>query len=152
MKNFLLITLILALFTGCSSSNAFSKFNLTPEQAKSENSILSSKIHFKGKTVGIISALYLNQVFPKVYNENAWFYVSVYTKNSEDNLNFFLNGEKTLSIKKLHAENKFSNLISLNENWKTYYLLQFKQPSNALSFVAKNSLYSSDALIYTKED
>ncbi len=152
MKTFLLITLISALFTGCSSSNAFSQFSLTPEQSKSENSILSSKIHFQNKTVGTVSAVYLNQVLPKIYNENEWFYVSMYTKDSEKDVKFFLNGEKALNVKKLQVENKFSHLLSSVEEWKTYYLVEFKQLGNTLSFIVKNSNASSAPLIYKKED
>ncbi len=152
MKNFLLITLIFAFFTGCSSSNAFSRFNLTQEQAKSENSILSTKIHFQNKTIGIVSTVYLNQVLPKLYNKNEWFYVSVYINNPEDDLKFYLNGEEALSVKKLQEKNKFSHLLSSTEDWKTYYLIEFRQLGNTLKFVAKDASYSSDPLVYKKED
>ena len=152
MKTFLLITLILALFTGCTSSNAFSRFNISQEQAKSENSILSSKIHSDKKTVGIVSAVYLNQVLPETYHGDEWFYVSVYTKGNVKDLQFFLNGRGAFDFKELDQNNKFSHLNSSKEDWKTYYLVQFNRLGSTLSFVTKNSLYSSDALVYKKED
>ena len=152
MKTFLLITLISALFTGCSSSNAFSRFNLSPQQAKSENSILSSKIHDKNTTVGILSAVYLNQVLPETYNEDEWFYVSIYIKDSVKDLQFFLNGKEALNFRELNVGNQFSHLTSSKEDWKKYYLVQFNKQGNSLSFVAKNSQYSSTPLVYKKED
>ncbi len=153
MKTFLLITLILILFTGCSSSNAFSRFNLTSMQIKCENSILSSKIHSQNKTIGTLSVLYLNQVLAKTYNKDEWFYVSIYTtKDKGRDIKFFLNGEEALSVKELQVKNKFSYLLSSTQEWKRYYLVRFKKLDNRLSFIAKNSNFTSDPLIYKKED
>ena len=151
MKTFLLITLISAFFTGCSSSNAFSKFNLTPEQAKGENSMLSSKIYAKGKTVGVLSAIYLNQVFPKTYHENEVFYVSLYLKNSLKGVAFSLNGEEALHIEELKRDNKFSSLLPSKEKWKKYYLVEFKKEGKNLTLLVKTQEYKSDALLYFKD-
>lgn len=152
MKNFLLITLIFAFFTGCSSSNAFSRFNLTPEQAKSENSILSSKIHSSNKIVGVVSAVYLNQVLPKTYNKNESFYVSFYTKNAVKDLKFFLNAKEAIKIKELESDNEFSSILASKEDWKKYYFVEFSKQGEKLSFVAQTKRYKSDALVYKKED
>ena len=152
MKTFLLITLIFALFTGCSSSNAFSRFHLSESQAKGENSILSSKIYSKNEVVGMVSTLYLNQVLPEKYKNNEWFYLSVYTKKDLENLKFLLNGKEPLLVQELNASNEFSSLISSNEKWKKYYLLEFKKVGETLHLQLKSSSYSSLVLSYAKED
>ncbi len=152
MKNFLLITLILALFTGCSSSNAFSRFKLTQRQAESENSILSAKIYSSDTTVGLVSTLYLNQVFPDIYKKDESFYVSLYIKDGVKDLHFLLNGEEAIKVKELQKANEFSSLLSSKENWKRYYLVEFSKQGKKLSFVAKTKHYKSDALIYEKEN
>ena len=152
MKNFLLITLILAYFTGCSSSNAFSRFNITPKQAKIENSILSSIIYSSNDIAGLISVVYLNQVFPKIYTKYEDFYISVYTKNEVKDLNFFLNGKKAIEIKELESNNKFTSILASKVKWKKYYLVEFNKQGEKLSFVAQTKHYKSNPLIYKKED
>ena len=149
MKTFLIITTLLILFNACSYDNAFSSFDITPKQAQSENSILSSKIQNKSQVNGIISVVYLNDVLPKEYRDSEYFYVSLYTKDKTE-VSFLLNDTQPLSIENLPAKNKFSTLTSFSPEWQKYYLVHFAEQGKSLAFMAKNSTFSSEKMLFKK--
>jgi len=152
MKTFLLITSIVMIFTNCSNQSAFSHFNIESKQAKSEESIQSSKIYNKLSTNGIISSVYLNSVIPKEYKEHEYFYISMYTKNDDNNISFLLNNKKAIKVSELQNPNKFSYLTSSHTQWKNYYLVEFMKEGNLLNFQVKLSNSSSSNMIYIKDE
>ena len=154
MKTFLITTLFLLLINGCSTRNAFTSFNLTQNQEKSEDSILNAKIYKEDKITGVMSAVYLNRVLPQEYHTNEYFYIVLYDKhkNTDEKIEFFVNEKKALSVKKLEAKNKFSNLIFSNSDWKRYYLVSFEKQGVTLKLKVKIAQHKSDNLIFKKED
>jgi hypothetical protein len=150
MKTFLIITAFSIIFTNCSHQSAFSYFNITPEQAKSEESIQSSEIYNKQNISGVVSAIYLNSIMPKEYNGDEYFYIYMYSKNDDKNITFLLNNKKALKIIELQNQNKFSHLVSSNPQWKKYYLVKFSKEGNLLKFQVKLSQSSSKKMIYIK--
>lgn len=157
MKTFLILTIILTIFTNCSEKNAFSNFNITPNQEKSEDSLQSSKLFNHDTMQGIVSAVYLNSVMPKEYNDKEYFYIYVYTKNPNEKLEFFLNGIEANSIKELKVKNKFSNLTSFAGKWQKYYLVSFDTQGDKLSLITKSSKvseneFSSKPMLFQKDD
>ena len=152
MKTFLTLSLLTILFSGCAKHSAFSDFNLTLSQERSEDSIQSAKIYNKTKTVGLFSSIYLNRVYPQKYKDGEYFYIYLYTKEDAKNLDFFLNNKPALSIKSLESTNEFSKLTSPTESWKEYYLVQFKKEGKKLTLQVKNSQISSDPMIFKKDD
>ena len=152
MKTFLITITIFLLLQGCTARNAFDKFNISEDRAKSEDSILSSKIYNKEKVDGIISVVYLNNIFPDKYKNNEYFYVSLYTKEKKEPLFFYLNGKKAFMVQELNASNEFTALTSLKSKWQKYYLVDFTHQGKSLTFTAKNSLFSSDKIVFKKPE
>jgi len=152
MKTFLIIILFMFAFDGCSTKNAFSSFKITLEQEKSEDNIQSSKIKDGEIIDGLVTAIYLNKVIPQTYKENEYFYVYLYTKHNNDNIKFLLNGNEALKVEELEAENIFTYLTSFKADWSRYYLVAFKAEDANLSFSVKNAQFSSNELIFEKEE
>jgi len=162
--NFLSVTAVCALLlSGCSYNNAFTKFHMDKEQELSASSLQSSKIISQdGQTKGVFSAIYLNDVYPESFNQNEYFYVSIYlkdkkkiydpNKNEDVALTLMLNGELPIKIKKLPNKNQFSHLLSRTNDWNVYYLVAFKEQGNTLSLVLKDKNSSSSALTYYKDE
>jgi len=150
---YIIITLITVLtFSGCSKNNAFDNFKLTKEQELSINSLQSSKIKSGEDIDGIFSAIYLNDIYPKLFNNNEYFFVFYYMKSNDIDAKFRLNDENTIKIKKLPANNRFTNLIDMKNSWNSYYLVAFnKQEKKSLNLLLENGQYISDPLMYQKD-
>ena len=152
----------IVLLSACSSKNAFSKFNMSKEQELSVSSLLSSKIKSQdGNIDGVISAIYLNDIYPNSYNTNEYFFVYIFLKNKKEmhnpkqfdklETNLRLNGELAIKIKQLPHKNKFSNLAFIKSDWNKYYLVAFKkQDKNPINLVLESGQSSSDQLRYQK--
>jgi hypothetical protein len=162
MKNILISIAILAFLSACSSKHAFSQFNLEKEQELSIESLLSSKLKSKdGKVYGIVSAIYLNDIYPKAYNNDEYFFVYVYLKEKEElhnpkyfdnfKLNLKLNGVVPVKIKQLPHDNQFSKLAFVKSDWNQYYIVAFKkQNKDTINLVLENNYSSSRRLKYKK--
>ncbi len=162
MKYFITTLTILLLLSGCSKNNAFDKFQLDKVQELSINSLQSSKIKIGDSVNGIVSAIYLNEVYPEQFNHNEYFFVYVYLKedakmydpNIQNDYGIILklNNQKPIKIKKLPAENRFTHLVSIKNGWNSYYLIAFdKHDNNDISLVLENGQFFSDPLSYQKE-
>ena len=154
MKNILITILFITIFTNCSTNNAFSHFTLDSDQAKSEDTLQSSKIVSESKkNEGIISVIYLNNVFPKTYNTKEYFYIHYYLKESSNTIDFFLNNKSAQESKELESKNRFSDLTSFKGAWQKYLLVTFeKQEKDVLVFKAKTSDATSREIIFRKEN
>ena len=164
MKFFFITLTFTILLTGC-SQNAFTKFNLDKEQELSVSSSQTSKITFSNsnKVYGIFSAVYLNEINPKSFNKNEYFYIYVYLKNETSSKKSFLmknidssitlNGRPPIKIEKLPHANRFSHLSVVSNKWNKYYLFTFKKEDNVtkqLKLTFKKDDLSSEVLTYKK--
>jgi hypothetical protein len=161
MRYILTILTFSLLFMGCADKNAFSKFNMQPDQELSAASLQGTKIKNGDNVEGIFSAIYLNKVYPNVYTLNEYFYVYLYLKDekkmhdsntlNEIKLTLKLNGKIPLKVKKLDAKNQFSHLASVHSEWKRYYLVAFeREEESEINLVLETDQSSSDALTYQK--
>jgi len=151
MKTFLIITVLILLFDGCSQHTAFGEFNFTKTQELTEDSIQSFKIK-KGHDIdGIVHVVYLNKVFPKRYKKDEYFYVYYYLKDQNAKVSFLLNNKKALSKKQLSANNEFSEILSFNAPWSKYYLVKFKEEGNLLLFTIKTDKAAEATLKFVKD-
>jgi len=151
MKSILILTTLMLIFDGCSHKNAFSNFEMTQKQELGASSLQNSKVKEGERVDGIFSAIYLNEVYPKSFNQNEYFYVFYYLKN-EENTSLKLNGLAPLKIKKLEKENQFSHLVKVQNRWTQYYLVSFAQQENNISLVFENGQSFSDTLVYQKDE
>ena len=85
MKTFFIILTLLTFLTGCSSKNAFDRFDMDKEQELSISSLQTSKILSKeGKVEGFFSVIYLNETYPKSFNGNEYFFVYTFIKEHKE--------------------------------------------------------------------
>ena len=152
MKTFTIILTFLVLISGCSSKNAFERFNMSEEQELSEDAQQRSKIKSGDKVNGIVSTIYLNFVSPETYSDEEYFYVYTYVKNKNYEFRFLLNDKEPVSVKELPSTNKFTELTSISNEWSKYYLVKFAKQDDKLSFVFENGPYSSDILRFEKDE
>ena len=152
MKTFLITILFMFAFDGCSTKNAFSSFNITPDQERSEENTKSSKIQNGNNIDGVVTAIYLNKAMPETYKENEFFYVYLYTKQDNQNIEFLLNGEAPLKVEELEVENMFTRLTSFKADWSKYYLVAFKSQTEELSLLVRNAEFTSNKLLFEKEE
>lgn len=153
--------MIFTLFVACADKNAFVKFNMQEDQELAAANLQSSKIKMSQSVEGIVSVIYLNKVYPKVYTNDEYFYVYLYLKDKKEmfdpkklddiKLTMKLNSRLPIKIKKLDAKNKFSHLSLVENEWHLYYLIAFKQESeDEISLVLESGQSRSDALVYQK--
>ena len=152
MKIVFIFLISLVFFIGCAEKNAFSRFNMDKQQELSANSIQSSKIKAGNFVEGVVSVVYLNEVYPKSLDENENFYVFTYVKDKNTRLKFLLNNIQASSIKILKAENAFTYLTSIDAKWNHYYLVQFPKQKDILTFVLESGQSSSDPLVFEKDE
>jgi hypothetical protein len=152
MKTFLIISLLTIIFNGCTTHNAFDKFNITPTRELSEDSIQSFKLKHNNKVDGIVSVVYLNKVLPKLYKNNEYFYVYFYVKDKNTSVTFTLNGQPSMLREKLKANNEFSYLTSFDAFWSKYYLIGFKEQGNVLDLNVSTSKAAEATLKFVKDE
>jgi len=153
MKTFFIVFLSIFFLNGCAQKDAFSRFHLTKEQELSENSIQVLKIKdFNQNILGMASALYLNEIYPKRYSDGEYFYVYYYIKD-KSKIEFILNNQPAIKVEKLKTKNQFSKLLNIKSSWHSYYLVKFEKTEDiklTLQLKAKNFL--SKGFVYKKED
>ncbi len=163
MKYILILTSFFILFIGCADKNAFSKFDMQKAQELSASNSQSSKVKTKENIDGIVSAIYLNKVYPNTYTTNEYFYVYLYLKDEKEmynpnsvndvNLTIKLNNKLPIKVKKLSNKNKFSHLSSVENEWRRYYLVAFeKDEKSELSLVLESGQSVSDKLMFQKDE
>jgi len=141
---------IIIFFGGCASSNAFTKFHVSSNRQYAFSNFQLSDISYKQRSIGTIEAVYLNNIFPKRYNHDEYFYVVVYLQTNQA-LKYTLNKHSPLQVTKLTKHNQFSSLLPIIDNWHKYYLVKFKYIANDhLVFRAKQANFHSYALRYLK--
>jgi hypothetical protein len=153
MKTFLTIFAFTVVIAGCAHKSAFESFNISKEQERSEDLIQSSKIKSDDKTIGIVSAVYLNKIKPDKFKENEYFYIASFVKKEyPQNLGFYLNKHKALNVKELNTTNEFTSLMQIDADWYRYYLVSFKKEGSLLRLEVKNQAGSSQPMLFNKEE
>ncbi|MCW8837558.1 MAG: hypothetical protein OQJ77_01580 [Thiovulaceae bacterium] len=139
------ILLFFLFISGCSSKNAFYNFDMDKHQQLSAQSFKRIKLTNGEEVIGTFSSIYLNEVYPDRYNNNEYFFVYVYLKDSTKKYNIKLNSNDSLKIKELYYDNRFSRLISERSKWNRYYLISYEKVEDLLNlqlFVDKSALAS----------
>lgn len=152
MKKNLIIFIITLISLGCSSRNAFDNFSITEKQEFSENNIQSSKIKNGNIVHGTVSSIYLNKVSPELYKDAEYFYIYLFTKDENLPLTFELNGLCSLVVKELNSTNEFTYLSLSHADWQRYYLVKFKEQEDILKLVVKSGEFSSDTIVFEKDE
>lgn len=162
MKFFLILLTFLVLFSGCSKKNAFFAFKMDRTKELSAASLQSSKIISKeGEVSGVLSSIYLNDVYPKSFNEYEYFIIFLYLKDNKElynpdsdvqsDLKLTLNSELPIKVEKLPKENKFSHLIDRKNDWTDSYVVVFERAESMILFIEDNQSSSATALRYKRD-
>lgn len=149
----LLLGLLTTLFiSGCATKNAFSKLNMGREQEVAVENTRYSKIMSEDNVGGIFSAVYLNNIYKDMNQKTQNFYISIYTKKSDRNLDIKLNGQKPLRIVKLPNSNKYSHLLTTDNEWRRNYEVTFTKTKNLnINLSIDSDQFSSGLLKYSKD-
>lgn len=150
--------MFLIFFTGCSQKNAFVKFNMNKDEERSVSSLQTSQIIDKsGEIAGVISVVYLNEIYPKKFNKYDSFYIYIYMKDSK-NINFIdpkinleMNEQVPVNSTELPNNNEFTHLVNIKNSWNRYYLVEFERDCNTLNLIFDNGLSLSNILKYQKD-
>jgi hypothetical protein len=130
---------------------------MTKDEQITASNLQTSKITTKDEDInGIISAVYLNEIYPDIYNDNEYFFVYSYIKDKSsllsNSLNIQLNTHPYIDIRELPKESRFSNLVSTASEWNKHYLVTFEKEDNStleLRYIDEES--SSSSLIYKNQ-
>ena len=152
MKTFLVFLVFSIFFAGCAEKSAFSRFDMSEKQELGADSLMNSKVREGNRVEGVVSVIYLNKIYPEIYQEGEFFYVYMYLKNRDNKLSFILNNEEAISVKKLPIKNKFNYLTSIDTKWNKYYLVKFKKQGDILKFLLESGPSSSDLLVFEKDE
>jgi len=158
MKYMIINLALLLLFAGCADKNAFSRFHMKEEQELGAVNLQNSELkNSDGDIKGIISVVYLNNVYPKKYVDYEYFYIYFYLNDKKDiqNINFMLklNNKLPISVKELSNTNEFSKLTSTQNRWNKYYLVKFNEDKNTtIKFEMTDEDLSSNPMFYYKDE
>ncbi len=152
MKTLWLAVTFVVLFSACADKNAFEKFQMSAVEERGADSIFNSKIK-DGKNVnGIVSVVYLNRVYPIKFPNDEVFYVNFYLKDKTQPFFFMLNNQKSIDAQELQVNNPYAFLTPLQTKWSKYYLVKFKKQKDILKFSFHNGSFSSDPLVFEKDE
>ncbi len=140
MKLLLLSSLVsFALLSGCSSQ--FERYTLDDTKERAASSYEVGQIVRNGKIKIMMSAIYLNEVYPEYDHKNAHFLVGIYSKKpikiyigeqrppeEKDSYNLKLRQILALSYSKLDADDPLIELLPVNTSWAEYYFVTFPFP------------------------
>lgn len=150
MKTFLISTAILVTFLGCSHNNAFDRFEMSKTRELSEENIQSAKITQGDEVGGVVTAVYLNKIYPHLYKDAEYFYIYLNLQEKTQETQFILNNLPSLLVEELNSTNEYTELTLFDAEWKRYYLVGFKEGKGNLKLHVKNGEYSSSVLTFKK--
>lgn len=150
-NNLLLLGIFTIILTGCNAKNAFGEFGLSSEKEVGVSYLRSAKVVGKDTEIkGSFSALYLNAIYPDM--NNSAFYIFFYSKEKSSDLNISLNGKQAIKVEKLSNKNQFSHLVDINNNWNSYYLVEFKKELYPLKLTYTSGDSVPLELVYDKQE
>lgn len=154
MKTLLTLLTSTILLSGCVDKNGFDNFNFSSQKQQWENNQINSRINYKTQMRGIVSAVYLNKVFPERYHDGEYFYVTFFLKDNTVKLDFLLNAEVATSIEELPNNAEFKNLVNDSREWNKYYIIGFaeQKDQDTLSLKVQNDILASGEMIFKKDE
>ena len=140
MKLLLLSSLVsLALLSGCSSK--FERYTLDDTKERAASSYDIGQIVHNEKIKIMMSAVYLNEVYPEYDNDSAHFVVGIYSKkpitlyigekraeDGDDGYTLTLGEVLADSYSKLDEDDQLIDLLPVNTSWAEYYFVTFAFP------------------------
>ncbi len=152
----------LLIFGGCSGKGAFDMFRMDEAHERSVEQMRTGTIIQSFETKAIISAVYLNPVYPDTYQDGDYFIAAIYfdkgnleTKKwdlKEHGYSLTLNDKAPASMEELRESDPRRALIPVRNNWNKYYFIRFEPgQEDLLTLKLANDQTGSVALSYPKE-
>ena len=153
MKILFTVFTVLILLSGCATRNAFSNLGLSEEQELALENTKDGKLVSQAQVGGVYSVVYLNNVSSNIDKNSINFYLSIYLKESSENIKLTMNNQNPNNIKKLASENEFSHLLPKKSEWSKNYLVSFNNNENneTINLLIESDQFSSDQLHYLKD-
>ena len=152
MRIFLTTLFIIILSSGCATRNAFSKLDIEKEQEEAIEHTRSGKITYEDKIAGIYSVVFLNNVYEEMDEETNQFYISMYLKNKNTDLNITLNQVKPRHFIRLEEENEYSHLLGMKTDWTDNYIVVFENNNTTSPILKIDSDQFSSGLLNFREE
>lgn len=153
----------LLMFGGCAEKGAFDMFRMDTAHERAIEQMRSGTIIQSFETKAILSAVYLNPVYPGEYKDGEYFIAAVYFEKSHNletkkwdiekhGYTLSLNGEKPASMEEITEKDPRRALIPVRNNWNKYYIIRFAPvQSSSLALKLENDQTGSVVLSYPKE-
>lgn len=162
MRLLLLCVFTLVLLSGCSRTTAFDLFRMDKAHERAVDNMQTGTIVRSFETEAILSAIYLNPVYPDKYNDGEYFYIALYTRENvrlyfKSGLNnkkytFTCNGEEPLETTELKTDDELRLLMPITNEWNRYYLVKFApQHLTTLDLLLENDQSGLVHLSYHKD-
>jgi hypothetical protein len=154
---------VLALFLGaCAHQDAFEYFTSDPDYEKAALNLRSARIVENNQSAAIVSAVYLNRVYPKYENGSEYFLVSFYARDRASLLpsdanetapgyRLTLNGTPPSEATQLQRDDELRGPMPIDNIWNDYYLFVYpQQASKTLNLKLENDRSGQALLIFPK--
>ncbi len=163
MRYFLISIITVVFISGCSQTSAFDFFKMDDDYEKAIDNLQTGTIVSSFETKAILSTIYLNHVYPEKYNDNEYFFVSIYLREdirlyfksgmNNKKYKFTLNGEQPIEGIELKTDDELRLSMPISNEWNRYYLVKFPtQHINELNLILENDKLYSIELIYQKDE
>ena len=147
---------------GCADKGAFDMFKMDTAHERAVEQMRTGTIVQSFETKAILSAVYLNPVYPGEYKDGEYFIAALYfEKRNLDTKKWdlekygytlTLNGAAPVSMEEIQEKDPRRALIPIQNNWNRYYLIRFEPvQGSALALKLENDQTGSVVLDYPKE-
>jgi len=127
----------LLMFGGCADKGAFDMFRMDETHERSVEQMRSGTIIQSFETKAIISALYLNPVYPKQYKDGEYFVAAIYFEKPQNletkkwdikeyGYSLTLNGASPAQMEEIKENDPRRALIPVQNKWNRYYFIRFE--------------------------
>lgn len=161
MRFSLLSFVALLTMSGCAQKGAFDLFKMDATHERSVEQLRTGSIVLSLETKAIVSAIYLNPVYPEQYKEGESFIVAIYFENDMRSVKkreikdigyrLTLNGKEPVEMEELAEKDLRRELIPVRNTWNRFYLVKYNNVSEGvLALGLENNQTGKVVLNYQK--
>jgi len=122
-------------FSGCAEKGTFDLFKMDEAHERAVEQLRTGSIVSSLETKALVSAVYLNPIYPQTYKNGEYFVGAVYFQRDNRDVKkwdlythgytLLLNGEKPTVLEELVESDPRRALIPVQNNWNKYYFIRF---------------------------
>jgi hypothetical protein len=161
MRFSLLSFVALLTMSGCAQKGAFDLFKMDAAHERSVEQLRAGSIVLSLETKAIISAIYLNPVYPEQYKDGEYFIAAIYFENDMRSVKkrgikdigyrLTLNGKEPVEMEELAEKDLRRELIPVRNTWNRFYLVKYNNFSEGvLTLGLENNQTGKVVLNYQK--